>query len=107
MDFRIGTRGVGFRLARLRHSETHESMIPKHKAYAAANAVAFRKYGARILTRGARSETVDGRIRSRVVVIEFRDFEAALACYQSPEYEEVMAQTQGISPDIRVVEGYD
>ena len=40
-------------------------------------------------------------------MIEFRDFEAALACYKSPEYEEVMAQTQGISPDIRVVEGYD
>ena len=64
-----------------------------YKAYAAANDLAFRKYGARILTRGARSETVDGRIRSRVVVIEFRDFEAAMACYQSPEYEEVMAQT--------------
>ena len=78
-----------------------------YKAYAAANAVPFRKYGARILTRGARSETVDGRIRSRVVVIEFTDFEAALSCYQSPEYEEVMAQTHGISPDIRVVEGYD
>ena len=78
-----------------------------YKAYAAANAVAFRKYGARILTRGAKSETVDGRLRSRVVVIEFKDFETALACYQSPEYEEVMAQTQGISVDVRVVEGYD
>ena len=78
-----------------------------YKAYVTANVVACGKYGARILTQGAKSEVVDGRLRSRVVVIEFKDFETALACYQSPEREEVMAQIQGISPDIRVVEGYD
>src|SRR5262245_14503528 len=57
-----------------------------HKAYIAENAKAFRKYGGRFLTRAGRSETPEGQTRSRVVVIEFTDYAAALECYRSPEY---------------------
>ena len=66
-----------------------------YKAYVAANAVAFRKYGARFIVRGGRSESVEGQPRSRVVVIEFKDFATALACYHSPEYAKAMALRTG------------
>ena len=79
-----------------------------YKAYVVANAVAFRKYGARFIVRGGQSEAVEGQPRSRVVVIEFPDYATALACYRSPEYAKAMALRTGVSTaDIRVVEGYD
>ena len=79
-----------------------------YKAYVAANALAFGKFGARFLVRGGKSEAVEGQPRSRVVVIEFKDYATALACYRSPEYAEAMALRKGVSTaDIRIVEGYD
>jgi uncharacterized protein (DUF1330 family) len=79
-----------------------------YKAYIAANAKAFRKYGARFLTRGGRSEAPEGKARSRVVVIEFPTYAAALECYRSPEYAEAMALREGKSVmDLAIVEGYD
>jgi len=79
-----------------------------YKAYIAANAAAFRKYGARFLVRGGPGETMEGRMRARTVVIEFPDYEAALACYRSPEYAHALALREGASVgDLKVVEGYD
>jgi uncharacterized protein (DUF1330 family) len=79
-----------------------------YKAYVAENAKAFRKYGARFLTRGGKSETPEGRTRSRVVVIEFPSYAAALGCYRSPEYAKAMALRHGKSiMDLAIVEGYD
>jgi uncharacterized protein (DUF1330 family) len=79
-----------------------------YKQYVAANAVAFAKYGGRFLVRGGRAVTVEGSNRSRLVVIEFDDFDKALACYRSPEYAAAMALRQGRGmADIAVVEGYD
>src|SRR5262249_17654101 len=57
-----------------------------YKLYVAENAKAFRKYHGRFLTRGGQSETPERTTRSRVVVIEFPDYKAALDCYRSPEY---------------------
>jgi uncharacterized protein (DUF1330 family) len=54
-----------------------------YKAYVAANAEPFAKYGARFLVRGGASERMEGGSRSRNVVIEFKDMETALACYRS------------------------
>ena len=45
-----------------------------YKAYIAANAIAFRKYGARFLVRGGAAEVMEGQSRSRRVVIEFADY---------------------------------
>lgn len=79
-----------------------------YRAYVAANADAFRRHGARFLARGGRREVVEGAGRSRVVVIEFPDFDAALACYRSPEYAAAMARREGAAVvDIVVTEGYD
>ena len=74
----------------------------------AANAVPFRQFGAKFLTRGGKSESVEGRLRSRIVVIEFPSYEAALNCYNSPEYQKAKALRMGKGVgEILVIEGYD
>ena len=79
-----------------------------YKAYAAANAEAFRKFGAHFLVRAGKYETVEGGSRARNVVIEFKDYAAALACYRSPEYAAAKALRAGAATaDIIVIEGYD
>jgi uncharacterized protein (DUF1330 family) len=84
------------------------SNLDEYKKYVAANAVPFHKYGARFLTRGGKSEMVEGKLRSRVVVIEFPSFETALACYRSPEYAAAKKLRESASvADIVVLEGYD
>ncbi len=76
--------------------------------YVAANGAVFARYGARFLIRGGRFEAVEGTARARNVVIEFASYQAALACYHSPEYAEVLAMRldAGVA-DILVIEGYD
>jgi uncharacterized protein (DUF1330 family) len=79
-----------------------------YKAYVAANAEAFGKYGARFLVRAGRFEPVEGEGRSRNVVIEFKDYATALACYRSPEYARAMQLRRDKARlDIVVIEGYD
>src|SRR5262245_60241761 len=79
-----------------------------YKAYVAANAEAFRKYGARFVVRARNSEIMEGTSRARTVVLEFKDYATALACYRSPEYAKAMAlrRTNAIA-DLLVIEGYD
>ena len=79
-----------------------------YKAYIAANGAAFRKYGGRFLVRGGTFETMEGRFRPRIVVIEFKDYATALDCYRSPEYAEALALRNGASTgDLAIIEGYD
>lgn len=79
-----------------------------YRDYVAAIAVPLGKYGARFLVRAGRAERPEGRLRSRMVVIEFPSWEAALACYRSPEYASVMALRQGRAMiDLAIVEGYE
>lgn len=80
----------------------------KYKGYVAANAVAFKKYGARFIIRGGNYETKKGLERQRHVVIEFDSFEAAKACYDSPEYKVAAAiRDAAADVDVVIVEGYD
>jgi len=80
----------------------------RYKNYVTANQIAFRKYGARYVVRAGRYEAVEGTCRPRLVVIEFADYETALACYRSPEYQHASTLRQGrATVDIAVVEGYD
>lgn len=80
----------------------------RYKEYVAANAAAFAKYGARFLVRGGRFENPEGGARSRNVVIEFPSYQAALDCWDSPEYRRALAIRAPISTaDVVIVEGYD
>lgn len=79
-----------------------------YRRYAEANAEVFARHGARFVVRGDRFEAVEGTARARNVVIEFPSYEAALACYRSPEYAAAMAHRAGAAvADIIVIEGYD
>ena len=79
-----------------------------YKDYIAQNGPVFAKYGARFLVRGGAHEVKEGTSRSRNVVLEFKDYETALACYKSPEYTRLVAlrspHSQG---DLVIIEGYD
>ncbi len=79
-----------------------------YRAYVEANALPFAKYGARFLARAGRHEVVEGASRARQVVIEFADYETALACYRSPEYQDAKRLRDGASrADLLIVEGYE
>jgi uncharacterized protein (DUF1330 family) len=79
-----------------------------YKAYAAANPAIFRKYGGRFVVRAGKSECAEGASRSRHVVIEFPDYEAAVACYRSPEYQaNIKLRQPNAIADLMIVEGYD
>jgi uncharacterized protein (DUF1330 family) len=79
-----------------------------YKPYAAANSAIFRKCGGRYLVRGGKFAAVEGQSRSRNVVIEFPDYETALACYHSVEYQEnIKVRQPHAIVDLIVIEGYD
>jgi len=79
-----------------------------YKAYVAANAAPLRKFGAKFLVRGGPFENPEGSSRARNVVLEFKDYATALACYNSPEYQAaIKLRTPHSVGDIVVVEGYD
>ena len=79
-----------------------------YKVYVNANAAAFAKYGGRFLVRAGAHVVVEGASRARQVVIEFKDYAAALACYQSEEYQQARALRAKVSVgDLVIAEGYD
>jgi len=79
-----------------------------YNQYVAANAEAFRNFGARVLVRAGQFENPEGASRSRNVVIEFPSYQAALDCYDSPEYRQARELRWPVSSgDLVIVEGYD
>jgi uncharacterized protein (DUF1330 family) len=79
-----------------------------YKDYVASNGVAFAKFGGRFLVRGGQFENPQGTNRSRNVVLEFPSYQAALECWNSPEYKAAKAKQQGgAEMDIIIIEGYD
>jgi len=82
--------------------------LERYKVYTAANAKPFAKYGARFLVRAGRFENPEGSARGRNAVIEFPSYEAAVACWHSPEYQEAMTIRTPISTaDLVIIEGYE
>jgi uncharacterized protein (DUF1330 family) len=79
-----------------------------YQSYIEADAEVFREYGARFLVRGGAAELVEGRLRARHIVIEFKDYATAVACYHSPEYQKLIALRQPhATADIVIIGGYE
>jgi uncharacterized protein (DUF1330 family) len=82
--------------------------LDEYKKYVAANAVPFGEYGARFLVRAGQHQVREGQMNSRIVVIEFKDYATALACYDSPEYQEAMKlRIDHAVGNLAIVEGWD
>jgi uncharacterized protein (DUF1330 family) len=79
-----------------------------YKAYMSANMAPFGKFGGRFLVRGGTREVVEGRVRSRTVVLEFPSYDAALGCYRGPDYQAAKRLRDGKAElDLLIVEGHD
>jgi uncharacterized protein (DUF1330 family) len=67
---------------------------------------AFEKFGAKFVVRGGQFELMEGEARERNVVVEFADYETAMACYRSTEYQKAKAvRQQYADADFIIVEG--
>jgi uncharacterized protein (DUF1330 family) len=74
--------------------------------YLAAARPAFEKFAARFLVRGGRFEPVEGSSRERNVVVEFKNYATAVACYRSPEYQAAKTiRNATADADFIIVEG--
>ena len=79
-----------------------------YQKYREALAVPFREFGGTLLTRGGQSEQVEGRLRARVIIIEFPSYAAALACYRSSSYQDAKKlRLDASDADVVILEGYD
>lgn len=80
-----------------------------YKKYVEANAAAFSRFGGRFLVRGGKLELKEGTARARNVVIEFPTYQAAVDCFNSPEYQHALGFRRGTpsSADMIIIEGYD
>jgi uncharacterized protein (DUF1330 family) len=79
-----------------------------YKAYMTADMAPFGKFGGRFLVRGGAREVPEGNVRGRTVVLEFPSYDAALACYRSPDYQAAKKLRDGKAAfDLVIVEGYD
>jgi uncharacterized protein (DUF1330 family) len=79
-----------------------------YQGYVAANGAAFSKYGAKFIVRGGDNSVMEGRLKSRHVVIEFETYQQALDCYNSPEYAHAKSLRDNASDgDLVIVQGYD
>ena len=79
-----------------------------YQAYVRANAVAFAKFGGRFLVRGGPYKAAEGVARARQVVLEFKDYATALACYDLQEYQQAKElRAKASQSELVIVEGYD
>ena len=61
--------------------------VEKLKDYAIKAKPAVEKFSGKFLVRGGKNRTNEGVYSSRIVVVEFPDYNTALKCYDSDEYQ--------------------
>ncbi|MCJ8520363.1 uncharacterized protein (DUF1330 family) [Pseudorhizobium tarimense] len=78
----------------------------RYKDYVATAKPAFERFGANFLARGGEFVELEGGARARNVVIEFPSLQAAVDCYNSPEYQAAAKIRQEVADaEMVVVEG--
>ena len=79
----------------------------KLKEYAVKARPAVEKFSGKFLARGGKNRTNEGIDSPRVVVVEFPDYNAAVECYDSIEYQEAHDILRGyVVRHHQIVEGY-
>ncbi|MFF8592967.1 DUF1330 domain-containing protein [Streptomyces sp. NPDC015220] len=80
----------------------------KLAAYSELARLAVKAGGGRVLVRGGRVVAHEAGIAERTVLIEFDSFEQAVAARESATYQEALvALSDGVERDFRIVEGID
>jgi uncharacterized protein (DUF1330 family) len=86
------------------HVSVHDPQ--RYPEYLTAALPVFEKFGANFVVRGGKYDVMEGNERERNFVIEFKDRAAAMACYQSPEYQAAIAIRQKYSDaDLIIIDG--
>tara|TARA_A100001011_G_C13886037_1_gene664962 strand:+ start:261 stop:548 length:288 start_codon:yes stop_codon:yes gene_type:complete len=62
--------------------------VEKLKQYAVKAKPAVEKFSGKFLSRGGKNRTNEGINSPRIVVVEFPDYNTAVECYDSVEYQE-------------------
>lgn len=86
-------------------AHVHVTDAEAYGRYAKAAGPAIAAHGGVFLARGGRYRQMEGNDRPRNVVARFPSFEAAVACYESAEYQAALAHAKGASErDLVIVE---
>ena len=86
-------------------AHVHVTESDAYGRYAALAGPAIAAHGGVFLARGGRYVQLEGNDRARNVVARFPSLEAAVGCYNSPEYQAALAHAKGASArDLMVVE---
>lgn len=76
------------------------------KQYAKAAGPAIEARGGRFLARGTAARWYEAGLPQRIVIVEFDSLDAAVAAYESPEYQAALAILgTAAERDLRFVEG--
>ena len=79
-----------------------------YEKYRVANAKPFAEYGAKCLVRGGTQQVREGTAHARTVVIEFPSYADAVACYESPGYQNAKDIRMTVSDgSLIIIEGYE
>ena len=75
--------------------------MEQYKKYTKLTPQIIDQYGGRFLTRGGRTQLLEGNIdERRMVLLEFPTYEDAQAFYNSPEYQSAMKLREGAANGI-------
>ena len=78
----------------------------KLKEYAVKAKSAIDKFSGKFLVRGGKNRTNEGINTPRIVVVEFPNYESAVECYDSKEYQEAHDILEGhVIRHHQIVEG--
>jgi uncharacterized protein (DUF1330 family) len=80
----------------------------KMAAYSALARPAIAAAGGKVLARALPTATYDAGLKERVVIIEFESVAAAVACHDSPAYQEALKVFAGAAErDLRIIESVE
>lgn len=86
-------------------AHVHVTDAEAYGKYAKLAGPAIAAHGGVFLARGGRYHVLEGRDRERHVVARFPSLEAAVACYNSEEYQAALAHAKNASErDLMVIE---
>ena len=80
--------------------------LEKLKEYAGKAKPAIEKFSGKFLVRGGKNRTNDGVESPRTVVVEFPDYDTAVKCYDSTDYQEAHNILKGsVKRNLQIIEG--